>query len=533
MAATFDPYYSWLGIPPADQPADYYRVLGIKRFEDSREVIANAAERQICYVESFKDGEHAKDADKLLHKLVTAKACLLDLEQKRVYDQAMRGAVTGGKSAENVSNTPTTRSKAVASRSRVRAKSPLIEIATIVLGGIAGLVIGNAVLWYGFGLDVLGVMDSREARTANSLAQNDAEMQPKSPRYDQNDLEAAEEKNRTDSDARHEQVVEPATTERDESAVAEPMESARPDGVEQASPVESDEASGDARPQASAEGGTPPAEPTEAIETRSARSEVPSLDSLATAEATVRSIFADEYASAKTPLEKTDLAGRLLNIGLDTHDDMASRFVTLRSARNVAVEGGNVDLSFRAIDALLDSFEMDGLAEQARLAGDLVKVSLNDEEVTKLKLRLVELREQAFDRDDYAIAAKLNDLGRGMGKGTDKRWIETTDLWSKRIESCSTVFELVQQAIQTLESSPEDATANLTIGRYRCLLKGEWQIGLPYLAKGSDEKLRAIAESEMATSAPTSNETLALADAWWDLAAELGEIEGLLECVRN
>ena len=23
----FDPFYSWLGIPPAEQPADYYRLL--------------------------------------------------------------------------------------------------------------------------------------------------------------------------------------------------------------------------------------------------------------------------------------------------------------------------------------------------------------------------------------------------------------------------------------------------------------------------------------------------------------------------
>ena len=36
------------------------------------------------------------------------------------------------------------------------------------------------------------VLDALDARTANSLAQNHAEMPPKSPRYVQNDLEAAE-----------------------------------------------------------------------------------------------------------------------------------------------------------------------------------------------------------------------------------------------------------------------------------------------------------------------------------------------------
>ena len=27
----FDPYHRWLGIPPEEQPADHYRLLGIPR----------------------------------------------------------------------------------------------------------------------------------------------------------------------------------------------------------------------------------------------------------------------------------------------------------------------------------------------------------------------------------------------------------------------------------------------------------------------------------------------------------------------
>ena len=33
MAAEFNPYHVWLGIPPEDQPADYYRLLSLKLFE--------------------------------------------------------------------------------------------------------------------------------------------------------------------------------------------------------------------------------------------------------------------------------------------------------------------------------------------------------------------------------------------------------------------------------------------------------------------------------------------------------------------
>ena len=35
----FDPYYKWLGISPADQPANHYRLLGIDPFEADRDII--------------------------------------------------------------------------------------------------------------------------------------------------------------------------------------------------------------------------------------------------------------------------------------------------------------------------------------------------------------------------------------------------------------------------------------------------------------------------------------------------------------
>mgnify|MGYP001446848472 CR=1 FL=1 len=38
----FDPYHKWLGIPPHDQPADHYRLLGIERFENDVDVISLA-----------------------------------------------------------------------------------------------------------------------------------------------------------------------------------------------------------------------------------------------------------------------------------------------------------------------------------------------------------------------------------------------------------------------------------------------------------------------------------------------------------
>ncbi|MBI2478803.1 MAG: hypothetical protein HYV60_09260, partial [Planctomycetia bacterium] len=615
MPDAFDPYFSWLGIPPAQQPADYYRLLGINRFEGNQEVIANAAERQIRHIETFKTGLHAKEAEKLLNKLATAKVCLSDVGKKQVYDRAMSGAVAAEHSPQVASDAPKADSQNVAtSRSQPRTRNPLVELTKIVLGGIAGIVIGMAILWYGFGMDVFGVMQPQRDVTANSAAEKKATV-PESTSRSQTppvaieptlDVGKKEAKPLAVQSALESHEVPSPPPPQNETnpgaAVDESTKNSVADGTLASTPVSFRDAVqkllgtwevtytnrtrnrrtiGTDGPLTSANGdilidfdtvierlslvgdklfvehfnpkstypkGFPyaigigkridvPVEllpidadhdlaisSVEASSTVPARAVVPSVAVLATAEATVRSVFADEYVSSKTPAEKSELAAKLLQIGLDTTDDTASRFVTLRSARNVAVEGGHVDLAFHAVDAMNESFEMDTLAEQVRLAEDLAKASLNDEETTKIKHRVVELREQAFDRDLYPVAVSLNNLSRGLGKATDKQWRETTDRWTKWLEAGSAAFGLVQEALKTLESSPNDAAANLTIGRYRCLLKSEWQIGLPYLAKGNDEKLRAIAEREMASSDPTASETLALADSWWDLAAELDGI---------
>ena len=73
-----------------------------------------------------------------------------------------------------------------------------------------------------------------------------------------------------------------------------------------------------------------------------------------------------------------------------------------------------------------------------------------------------------------------------------------------------------------MDASPDDADANLTVGRWYCLYKNDWPRGLPLLAKGKDEKLKAAALAELRPPA-TNDEQIQAADAWWDASQmELG-----------
>lgn len=85
----FDPYRKWLGIPPEEQPPNYYRLLGIPLFEGDPDVIINAADRQIGHVRRFQAGKYADVCQRILNELAAARVCLLDPVRKRDYDQRL------------------------------------------------------------------------------------------------------------------------------------------------------------------------------------------------------------------------------------------------------------------------------------------------------------------------------------------------------------------------------------------------------------------------------------------------------------
>jgi hypothetical protein len=90
MSAVFDPYYKWLGIPPAEQPPNHYRLLGISLFESDQDVIEAAADQRMIHLRSFQSGQHAELSQKLLNEVAVAKLCLLKAHRRAAYDAALR-----------------------------------------------------------------------------------------------------------------------------------------------------------------------------------------------------------------------------------------------------------------------------------------------------------------------------------------------------------------------------------------------------------------------------------------------------------
>lgn len=90
MSGEFDPYHKWLGIPPAEQPPNYYRLLGVTLFESDPDVIAYAAEQRIVHLRAFQIGKHADHSQHILGEIASARVCLLNPDRKAAYDAQLR-----------------------------------------------------------------------------------------------------------------------------------------------------------------------------------------------------------------------------------------------------------------------------------------------------------------------------------------------------------------------------------------------------------------------------------------------------------
>ena len=126
---SFDPYYTWLGIPPKHQPPNHYRLLGLEMLEDDAEVIQHAADRQMGHVRTMQGGQHAAEAQRLLNEVAAAAGCLLDADSKQVYDGEMMGGLREPQAPWAAQGTPAVATQPGAARPSDSPRAPAVRSA--------------------------------------------------------------------------------------------------------------------------------------------------------------------------------------------------------------------------------------------------------------------------------------------------------------------------------------------------------------------------------------------------------------------
>ena len=99
MAQGFDPYHKWLGIPPHEQPANLYRLLGVSLFESDLDVISSAADQRMAHLRSFQTGANVALTQQLLTEVSRARVRLLNPAQKAAYDEELRDSIASANGA--------------------------------------------------------------------------------------------------------------------------------------------------------------------------------------------------------------------------------------------------------------------------------------------------------------------------------------------------------------------------------------------------------------------------------------------------
>ena len=217
-----------------------------------------------------------------------------------------------------------------------------------------------------------------------------------------------------------------------------------------------------------------------------------------------------------TAKELTTYATSLFDVGIGTKDDADMRFVVLKEAFDWTYPLGDPEVAARSLAVLDDEFAVDPAAWKAAA---LMRASAKSPTPSAQRLlaeKCDEVVKDAIAADELDWAEKVAAVGvvsaqaakiPAMAAHATKRLIEVRDL--------AKAFKLYKAATAVLATTPEDAKACADAGAYRALGKRDWDAGLKLLAKGSDEKLKALAEKDLA--APTDVEARqALCEAWVD-----------------
>ncbi|NQT11680.1 MAG: WD40 repeat domain-containing protein [Planctomycetes bacterium] len=249
-----------------------------------------------------------------------------------------------------------------------------------------------------------------------------------------------------------------------------------------------------------------------------AASAVPDKAALDEAQRLIREVFQKEFDGAKTSAEKTELAKKMLGQAKDSVDDPAHHFVLLRVAREVAVQAGNAEVAMEAVDQMALAFQVDASAIRVECLEGVSKSARLSGQFRALARQAVPLIDQAVATDDYAAAERLGKLAVAAAqKAREYTMGKQLSVKMEAVAEAKNAFDEIQESLDKLDQSPVDPDANLAVGRFYCLAKGDWEKGVAMLALGSDPALSSLAIRELEEVASTDAQ-ISLGDGWWDLA---------------
>jgi hypothetical protein len=252
----------------------------------------------------------------------------------------------------------------------------------------------------------------------------------------------------------------------------------------------------------------------EGVTTRPAR---PGPEAVRKAAATVDDLYRDELARHPKPEELKALAATILS-GAADEPDAATKLALLNKAVGLAIEAGDIETTAAALDQIDNIWPTDSPASRVKSMVELSRHVRTVEGQTSMAHRLAAEATQATATRQYDPAREAIEAAVECARhGNDPGLTSELSAQAAEITRLQLARERVEPALATLKSKPKDPAANLLVGRFQCFVEGDWAAGLPKLARGSDAKLKSLAQRDLAD-APTAEDQVAKADGWWEWA---------------
>ena len=221
-----------------------------------------------------------------------------------------------------------------------------------------------------------------------------------------------------------------------------------------------------------------------------------------------------EQLAKREPADQLALSQEFRRLAV-ADSDPARKYVLLREARELAVDAADFDAAFATIDEMDKAFKIE--AEEMRVSALTAAIDKTRIPPTQLIDNYLKVANQSLDDGDWPLAAQASRLATKIAWSLRdpalKAKAKQTDL---KIHDAHRDLVKIEAAFKKLASNPDDPETNLIVGRYVCFVRGGWEQGLPVLAKGSDARLRELAEKDLDEPADPAA-MLALADQYWDL----------------
>jgi hypothetical protein len=563
---SFDPYRKWLGIPPEEQPPHHYRLLGLELFEEDPDVIVNAADSRLSFLQSLVKDKNADMADRLSAQIKEVQSCLLDPAKKAFYDGQLQRRIAASKK-----ESPTTSGMGVPSAimpenpsaefaipelhvpaySQLTASSPRKRwhLIAAMLFGLAALgcllvfllvktksadetIPTGTVARSNSGSEKSGKTETAPNATRDNTTANNLAAKPENPLDDSTEDSSRGNGSMPSPDGSH-----PSKSRADlgeNPFLQTPLnnsETGQSRNVEDPPPKNSNS---DFRNETNLEmqGGNED-EPPISRQLSDKRQPIPTDADAQAAEKSIRKSYALNISAAQSGFEKIALSTRIWTQALENRGDLTAQYAMMSVAFQLACDSGQLQRAMNRADSFANYFDVNpwdlkflaiGKTIKAALAAQTTRTNplkINGDEVV---LICRQFAEEAKEAGEIEIADKTVKAVMPLAK-KDPMLMRDINVFGQEIKRLAARYQPVRKALDTLKEKPDDADANALAGRWTCFESHDWDKGLSMLAKSSDAPLADLAKRDI-TVPKDAAQQLAIADEWWDYAQkEKGSIK--------